>query len=54
MAVDLLVFGRERHEHTGRFLGSVNREIDREGLVLYDPEDGKRTDRRAIGRLAGR
>jgi len=54
MSMDLLVFGRERHQHMSRMLGSVNQEIDREGVVLYNREDGKRTDRRAIGRLTGR
>lgn len=54
MSMDLLVFGAERHEHMSRMLGSVNREIDREGIVLYNREDGKRADRGAIGRIAGR
>jgi predicted nucleotidyltransferase len=53
MSVDLLVFGRERHERMRRCLGSVNEEIDRYGLELYNREDGQRTDRRAIARLVG-
>jgi predicted nucleotidyltransferase len=51
MSVDLLVFGRERHERMRRCMGSVNEEIDRDGLELYNREDGQRTDRRAIARL---
>ena len=52
MSVDLIVFDLERHERMRYSLCSVNNEIDRHGLVLYNREDG-RTDRRAIARLVG-
>ena len=53
MSIDLLVFDEQRYRHMSQFLGSVHREIDREGLVLYNRDDAQRTDRRAIARLIG-
>ena len=52
MSVDLIVFDPERHERMRYSLCSVNNEIDRHGIVLYNREDG-RTDRVAVARLVG-
>jgi len=54
MSIDLLVFDRERHERMRQCLGSVNQEIDREGVVLYNREDAERTNKRAVSGLIGR
>ncbi len=54
MPIDLLVFDRARHDKAKTWLSNVHREIEQQGLVLYNCEDGRRTDRRAIGRLVGR
>ena len=53
MPIDLLVFARARHDKAKTWLSNVHREIEQQGVVLYNREDGRRTDRRAIGRLVG-
>ena len=53
MPIDLLVFDRARHDKAKTWLSNVHREIEQQGLLLYNREDGRRTDRRAIGRLVG-
>ena len=54
MPIDLLVFDRARHDKAKTWLSNVHREIEQQGVVLYNREDGRRTDRRAIARLVGR
>jgi len=54
MSIDLLVFGRERHERMLPWPGSVHYDIGREGVVLYDRASENGTNSRAIGRLVRR
>ncbi len=53
MPIDLLVFDQARHNKAKTWLSNVHREIEQQGVLLYNREDGRRTDRRAIGRLVG-
>jgi predicted nucleotidyltransferase len=50
MPIDLLVFGRERHEFMKDSLISVNRDVETEGITLYDRSNGS-IDRGATSRL---
>ena len=51
MAVDLLVFGKHRHEFMRDSIISVHHDIAKEGVVLYDKRVGS-IDRGAVERVA--
>lgn len=51
MSVDLLVFGRSRHEFMKDSIISVHFDIANEGVVLYDAGVGS-IDRGAVARIA--
>ena len=51
MSVDLLVFGRRRHEFMKDSIISVHFDIANEGVVLYDSGTGS-IDRGAVARIA--
>ena len=54
MPIDLLVFDQARHDKAKAWVDSVHYDIEHQGLLLYNREDGRRTDRRAVACLVGR
>lgn len=54
MSVDLLVFSRERHEKFVPSINSVNHQIDKEGVVLYQHNADRSPSRTAINQVSGR
>ena len=51
MSIDLLVFGKQRHEFMKDSIISVHHDIANEGVVLYDKSVGS-IDLGAVGRVA--
>ena len=54
MSVDLLVFSRERHEKFVPSINSVNHQIDKEGVVLYQHNADRSPSRTAIDQVSRR
>lgn len=47
MPIDLLVFGREQYDQFSGCINSVQNEIEREGIVLYDRQRERSANRSA-------
>ena len=54
MSVDMLVYSRERHERFVPSINSVNHQIDKEGVVLYQRNADRSPSRVAITQVSGR